>query len=140
MAHWDRLRIVTTPTKLLRAMRKDAHSHPECGSRGNMLGVRVGVDIVPNEHGEVGAGLGGLSITPNDVKLMPPHVRPRSAGGLGNLPVFEIELTSIAGKLSYRADPKHPLSHGFVEPAHAMPVVDYQTALCTTATSWKELR
>lgn len=36
------------PAKLYRAMRKDTDGQPRCGSEGNLLGVRTGVDIHPN--------------------------------------------------------------------------------------------
>jgi len=70
----------TAPTRILRAMRADASGKPRCGSEANMLGVRPGVDIHPGAGARVVGGHGGMSVTPDDPKLLPPHVRPPRFG------------------------------------------------------------
>ncbi len=130
---------VAIPSKLFRAMRKDEAGRPVCGSAGSMLGVRPNVDIPNDGTGAVKPGTGGLSITPDDPAHLPPHVRPPRLGGKGRLPIFEILRGAIGSSLTFRADPDHPVTHGFVEPAKVMVLADYQLALCNTGSSWKEV-
>ena len=127
------------PTKVYRAMRKDHDGKPRCGSTGNLLGVRPGIDITPDQNGLVVAGIGGLSVTPDDPARLPLHVRPPRLGGKGNLPVFEISREHLGDVVAYRADPERPSKHGFVEPTRPMPLDRYQTALAATRQSWEEL-
>ena len=127
------------PAKLFRAMRKDDEGKPRCGSESNMLGVRPGVDIQPNEAARVDGGQGGLSVTPDDPKLLPPHVRPTRFGGRGKLPVFELPMSSLEALLAYRPDPERPERHGFIEPGTPMHLNDFQSALAATREAWKEV-
>jgi hypothetical protein len=119
-------------------MRKGATGMPKCGDGANELGVRAGVDITPDRDGFVAPGTGGLSVTPDDPSLLPPHVRPAHLGGRGMLPVFGIETGKLTGALSYRPDPRHPRTHGFLEPAQVEQINVYQTNLQTTAPDWRE--
>jgi hypothetical protein len=129
----------TVPTKILRAMRTDENRKPRCGSEPNMLGVRPNVDIRADAHGRVTGGQGGLSVTPDDPKLLPPHVRPQRFGGKGKLPVFELLIRDLGATLSFRPDPDRPERHGFVEPAKPMHLDEYQAALAASQPAWKEV-
>lgn len=102
-----------------------------------MLGVRPGVDILPDDSGSVRGGGGGLSVTPDDPARLPPHLRPGRLGGRGKLPVFETSVNSLGSSLGYRADPGHPDRHGFIEPAYVMLLDELQLALAATAPAWK---
>ena len=126
-------------TRVFRAMLRAADGRPSCGDRDAMLGVRVSIDVKVDPGGRVQPARGGMSVTPDDPVQLPPHFRPIALGGLGKLPVFGIELSLLGAELSYRPDPKKPLRHGFVEPAVAMRLVDYQAALAATAAAWQEL-
>lgn len=68
---------------------------PRCGNTANHLGVRPGTDIRADEGGLVTPTTGGLSTTPDDPALLPPHVRPASLGGFGRLPLYVIESEQI---------------------------------------------
>ncbi len=62
-------------TKRFRPMKPD-RSVPQLKRSLSGLGVRPGVDIVPDEDDEVRPGTGGMSVTPEDVELMPRDLRP----------------------------------------------------------------
>ncbi|HEX4477781.1 MAG TPA: hypothetical protein VH142_21985 [Polyangiaceae bacterium] len=124
---------------LYRAMRKDGTGKPLCGAEGNMLGVRPGVDITADHRGIVKRGGGGLSVTPDDLTKLPPHVRPARLGGKGKLPVFGIPAAGLRGELAYRPDPARPDRHGFIEPAGDMMLSEYQSALAATQDAWGEV-
>jgi hypothetical protein len=126
------------PMVLFRAMLKDAAGRPKCGSAANHLGVRIGVDIKPDETGTVAPGMGGLSVTPDDPSRLPPHVRPARLGGCGALPVFRIQTGTLPTSLTYRPDQKHPRKHGLVEPARVEHIDAYQADLSGTGPNWDE--
>ena len=125
------------PTKILRAMRADASGKPRCGSDANMLGVRPTVDVRVDAQGGVVGGLRGMSVTPDDPKLLPPHVRPQRFGGKGKLPVFELPIGDLGAMLIFRPDPARPAQHGFVEPSQPMRLDEYQAALAASQPAWK---
>lgn len=127
------------PATLYRAMRKDSAGKPLCGTEGNSLGVRPGVDVRANDAGLVTSGHGGLSVTPNDPARLPPHVRPTRLGGKGKLPVFGIPALGLGEELAYRSDPERPDRHGFIEPAIDMKLDEYQSALAATQNAWEEV-
>lgn len=120
-------------------MLKTTSGAPVIGTGDAMLGARVPIDIKVDPDGHVHAGRGGMSVTPNDPALLPPHFRPVSLGGFGKLPVFGFEATGLGDKLSYRPDPKRPMKHGFVEPRAVMTIAAYQFAIATTAPLWQEV-
>jgi hypothetical protein len=124
---------------LLRVMVRTASGTPVCGDGACMLGVRVPVDIVPDAEGHVRPGHGGMSVTPDNPRQLPPHLRPVTLGGIGKLPVFGIAVTALGVELQYRADVKRPKRHGFVEPAGLVSLDRYQAALAATASAWKEV-
>jgi hypothetical protein len=126
------------PTKIFRAMSRALDGGPICGSGPCMLGVRVPLDIAPDEAGNVHPGRGGMSVTPDDPARLPPHLRPISLGGLGKLPVFAIEVGRLGPHARHRPDPRRPTRHGFVEPAISMSLSSFRTALATTRAAWRE--
>lgn len=118
-------------------MKADADQHPSCGARFGQLGVRPDKDIAVQAGGIVQPRTGGMSVTPDNIGNMPLHLRPKSHGGAGALPVFEIETAALGSCLDVRRDPANPRSHAFVEPAATMRLTDLQQALCMTRTAWK---
>jgi hypothetical protein len=107
--------------------------------RAALLGARPGIDIVLDAYNLVDRGTGGMSVTPDDPGRLPPHVRPKRFGGLGKLPIFGLETKRLGELLAYRADPRAPDRHGFVEPASRMPFEAYQAALAGTQPDWWEV-
>jgi hypothetical protein len=127
------------PKRVFRAMRRASNGQPACGSGACQLGVRPGTDIPVDADGFARPQSGGLSVTPTDIRYLPPHVRPiRFPGGRGKLPVFGLYTTHLRAPLSFRLDPGNPERHAFVEPDSVMLLRDYQTALCATAVRWQE--
>jgi hypothetical protein len=120
-------------------MHKGIGDAPVCGSSANQLGVRPGVDIPNTRDDRVHPGTGGLSITPDDLARLPPHIRPPSHGGRGKMPIFELEVARLGTPLGVRLDPKHPERHAFVEPVIVLTVREYQAALCATGPLWREV-
>ena len=130
---------VQAPERVFRAMRRASNGQPACGSGACQLGVRPGTDIPVDADGFVRPQSGGLSVTPIDIRYLPPHVRPiRFPGGRGKLPVFGLHTAHLRMPLMLRLDPGNPERHAFVEPDAAMLLRDYQTALCATASHWQE--
>jgi hypothetical protein len=123
---------------LFRIMLKDTSGKPLCGAAANMLGARVGVDVRPTAQGDVHPGCGGLSVVPEDPARFPPHLRPLRFGGQCGLPLFRIASASIVVPLAYAPDPRKPQRHGTIEPAAAMPLAHYQSALADTVHLWEE--
>lgn len=124
-------------TRLYRAMTPDANGRPTCKDSARGLGVRVPRDIEPREDGDVHPRTGGMSVTPEDPKLLPAHRRPPAFGGWGKDPVFEIAERDLGKDLAYRPDEGREAFHGFVEPGYPMPLDSYQEALCETAPLWR---
>lgn len=118
-------------------MKPDQDGKPLCGSRGNELGVRPGYDLEPNDSGEAIPESGGLSTTPDDPALMPPHVRPTDLGGRGKLPVFVIDVSKLQSPLTVRPDRRNPTDHAFIEPDKIMNLDDLQELLCRTRSAWE---
>lgn len=122
---------------LYRAMTSDANGRPVCEDSARGLGVRVPRDIEPSEDGVVRPRTGGLSVTPEDPKLLPAHRRPPAFGGWGKDPVFEISEQQLGEDLAYRPDEGREAFHGFVEPGRPMPLSSYREALRETAPRWR---
>ncbi len=135
----ERQRGTFPPTVVLfRVMLKTSEGRPQVGAEDNMLGARIGVDVKPDEAGRVHPAKGGMSVTPNDAKKLPRHLRPVSLGGNGRLPLFRMPADVLGNALRYRPDPRRPDAHGLVEPATAVPIAEYQGALAQTEPRWKE--
>lgn len=118
-------------------MKRAADGKPLCGSSANELGLRPGVDVTEDSNGLVQPETGGLSTTPDDPSLLPPHVRPPSFGGKGKLPVFVLDVAVLNDKLSSRRDPKHPRSHAFIEPRVTMTLTVLQEILGAGRGNWE---
>ncbi len=119
-------------------MKRAPDDKPRCGSAANELGVRPGVDVSPDDAGQVQPKTGGLSTTPDDPGLLPPHVRPISLGGQGRLPLFVLDVADLDPSLVARRDPKHPRRHTFIEPSAAMALSAFQERLCGGRNAWQE--
>ena len=121
---------------LLRGMKEANDGLPVVAPTARTLGARPLIDIPIDQNGMVWPGTGGISVTPNDPKKLPRHRRPRSLGGRGKDPVWGIPSSNLGAKLVYRADPKNPTGHGFIEPAYPMTFNEYQCALTKTRATW----
>ena len=130
---------IATPLRVFRAMLKGPSGRPPCGSAANQLGVRPGTDIPVDPGKRVHPQTGGMSVTPDEISRLPPHVRPqRLPGGRGNLPVFELATSALSKEVVLRRDPKNTFRHAFLEPATSMLLDEPQAVLCATGSSWKE--
>ena len=123
--------------KLFRAMLKDHDGAPLCGDEANMLGVRVPVDVKPDQADNVHPGARGMSVTPSNPARLPPHLRPVQLGGFGALPVYGIEDGHIGERLAFFPDPRKPEIHGVIHPSSTMPLADYRAALAATKPVWR---
>ena len=130
---------LTSSRVVFRAMLRDGDGQPRCGSGDCMLGARLKVDVRPDAEGRVLPNGGGMSVTPDDPRRLPPHFRPVSLGGFGALPVFGLKVAKLSADLCYRADPKKPDRHGTIEPAAAMFIGVYQGRLFETRPIWEEM-
>ncbi len=130
--------LLPTNLRLFRVMKKAATGAPVCGDQFARLGVRTAGprSDIPAPNGLVAPNTGGLS-TFLDPALIPIEFRPESHGGVGRIPMFSIDRSHLGTELVPVSDPKRPRVHVFIEPARAMPISDYQTALCKTAGSWR---
>ena len=121
---------------------------PKVGTESKMLGVRVAPnphpDIAVDEHGTVHPATGGMSVVP-EWRELPWHLIPRRlhprARGHDDLVCWRLgdglfERNALNGDLILRPDPDMPTTHGFVEPANAMAIAEYQGALVATRDDW----
>lgn len=124
--------------RLFRAMRRS----PDDGSPDlRDLGVRYDLenpgrvrDVYPDPEGCVGPGGGGMSVTPDDPRDMHFSLRPRSLGGSGRKPVWELNLDDLPSGLRYRQDKP---GHGVIEPDSRVTLAVYVESLAATADLWK---
>lgn len=124
---------------LFRSMRVEGDGLPMVGPTARTLGARITgstVDIAPDATGLVHPNTGGMSVAPDDPMNLPEHRRPTECGGVGTDPLFRIRRDSLGPDLQYRVDPTNPAKHGFIEPARAMTVSEYQQALAATRSEW----
>ena len=118
---------------------------PKVGPSARTLGVRPGVDIVPDEGDMVLPQTGGMSVAPSWRKL-PPHRIPlrlqplvRDACGkdedacwrMGSGEFIDSKLTE---SLSLRRDKTF---HGLVEPSRRIGLNEFQTALAASRDLWE---
>src|SRR5215471_8520118 len=123
-------------TVLFRSMREERHGSPQVGPSGRTLGVRPGHDTLAIRDDElVVPGTGGMSVSPRDPRNLPEHRRPPSFQGTSRDPVWRIDEEQLPSSLTYRPDPRN-VRHGFIEPAAAMTLQEYQHALASTQTCW----
>jgi len=110
---------------------------PEAADSARALGVRPGIDVSASTPVDlVQPGKGGLSVSPDDPLNLPTHRRPPDLQGTGKDPVWCIDTTRLGPDLFYRPDPSNPL-HGFIEPAQAMTLTEFQLALARTQSRWQ---
>jgi hypothetical protein len=119
-------------------MRRDPGDTPKVGVRFATLGVRVR-DLHPRLDGTVDPGQGGLSVSPGPESL-PRALRPAEWNGIGKYPVFELETEELPNEsLLYRADPRSPQTHGFIEPGYPMTFEHYQRLIYETSALWRPM-
>lgn len=123
-------------TLLYRSMERQ-DDRPRVGRDARSLGVREEYDIEVDEGGMVEPGVGGMSVSPEDILNLPSHRRPSEWGGTGKDPVWRISREHLGVDLEYRADPIDP-THGFIEPARTMEFNRYEEAIHATRESWVE--
>ena len=103
------------------------------------LKARVPIDIKPDKEGQVLPNKGGLSISPDHPKNLPPPYRPDSLeGGYAEEPLYSTEVGTLPQGLAFRPAPKNPDKHGYIEPKNGMMLEAYQSALYSTRPSWKK--
>lgn len=124
-------------TTVFRAMREDSSRAPVVGSGFAHLGVRVcGVnrtgDVRPDKNNRVLPGGGGMSVYLR-AESMIGSLKPRSMGGEGRYPLWEIGLDRFPSttKIGTVRD-----DHTTIEPASAMLIDDFQDALGSTRSDW----
>ena len=123
-------------TTLYRGMKDDGEGQPLCGPSARTLGVRLEGDLPIAEDETVKPGTGGMSVALGDPTNLRPHRRPKEFGGYGSDPVWEIDHEDLPESLTFRADPKDPSRHGFIEPIAGMKLSEYQEALATSRGFW----
>jgi hypothetical protein len=123
---------------LIRAMREDEDGCPECGPTARTLGVRLEGDLPITEDGMVEPETGGMSVALNDPHNLPRHRLPKSLGGRGIDPAWQIDDSDLPDSLTLRPDPRKPSRHGFVEPIEVMPLQAYQEALASSRGNWTQ--
>jgi hypothetical protein len=124
--------------RLYRAMRVAADGLPEVAPSARALGVRPGnashpdvAAIQPDDL--VRPGEGGMSVAPDDPVRLARNRRPANLGGRGPDPVWWIEADVLGPSLVTRFDPP---THGFVEPAAEMTLLQFELALAATRPHW----
>lgn len=122
-----------------RSMNDDGEGHPLCGPSARMLGVRIRGDVAVSIDGVVSPGTGGMSVAVGSPRSLPRHRRPPEHGGIGEDPVWQIDVRDLPDTLVYRADRERPDVHGFIEPREPVSLDDYQVALATSRTLWERI-
>jgi hypothetical protein len=138
--------------RLYRTMAKDVDGRPRVGRSATALGVRVAgphADVHPDVDGLVHPGGGGMSVTIDDVRMMPTVRRPAwivvdGAEGASKHPLFALPV--VAGPLALRVRRESDdeteqarFAHGFVEPANSTPLEHYEAAVTGTRPNWMEV-
>jgi hypothetical protein len=75
-----------------------------------------------------------MSVAPDDPMRLPRHRRPASLGGIGQDPVWVLELDDLGPDLRYRPDSP---THGLIEPNAPVAFQDYVTALIALRSRWR---
>jgi hypothetical protein len=86
--------------------------------------------------------MGGLSVTPDDWRLINPKFLPSSFGGTDKKRVlFSLPESALPPRnLNYRPDPDKPREHGFIEPASEVPRAEYEAAIAATRPDWVKVQ
>jgi hypothetical protein len=129
------LRCVAPASLLFRAMIEDG-GRPAVGRRARSLGIRLGLDVEPDEGGRVRPGAGGLPVACDDPRWLPRHRLPPQLGGTGRDPVWALDAAALGERLTYRPDPADPERRGFIAPAGVLALAELDAALAATRPSW----
>jgi hypothetical protein len=97
-------------------------------------------------------GAGGMSVAPR-AEALPPHRLSRrlrdkypdrfpDASGSNNVNCWSMGSGTfsqgrVARRLCLRLDPRHPETHGFVEPDATMKTADFEAAVAATRDQWR---
>ena len=123
---------------LFRAMKEETQGLPAIGPTARTIGIRPGLDVpATNAADIVSPGDEGMSVSPDDPHGLPYFRRPPKFQGTGVDPVWMLDERDLPAGLCFRPDPGNP-KHGFVEPAHPMPLQDFQRLLADTQRSWQK--
>ena len=126
---------------MYRAMTADSEGRPELGATARTLGARPGRDIAVDEDGYVLPGPDGMSVTLDDPTRMPRPRRPRSLGGEGRDPLFQMRSDLLRRALRLHVDELHPrTAHACVTPAERWRFDEYQGAHHGTRPRWEGCR
>ena len=128
-------------------MTPDQDGKPKAGASARWLGVRPDMDLPVNE-GMVVPGTGGMSVSPKwyePYNRLPKRYLHPINGSNGR--ASNSDSVWVFGLGSFEAAPISPLpqlrpdhsQHGLIEPLQEMPLNDYQTALASTRTDWREV-
>lgn len=117
---------------------------PTLGPSARSLGVRVPIDIAPDEAGWVAPRTGGMSVSPSSQWNLPHHRRPRGLGrgstGPGADHVFRFaDERARAFSLAVTPDEASPELHAFMEPNERMPLPRYEDGLSRTRDCWERV-
>jgi hypothetical protein len=126
-----------------RALIPEIDGLPEVGRSARQLGVRIPIDIFPDEEGNVSGGKGGMSVAPTTMWNIPTHRRPRGMGrgstGKASDRVYVVTDASFdPNVLAIRSDPNAPEIHAMVEPAVQMDLGAFESGLASTRSRWKQ--
>jgi hypothetical protein len=92
---------------------------------------------IPVEDGYVKPGGGGMSVTPDDWHGIYPAFLDNALDDGEPDEVWCLHQESLGSDLTFRADPRHPATHGFIEPARTMSLDEYEAALEATRPHWR---
>jgi hypothetical protein len=132
---------------IYRAMVEDKDGLPVLGLAAVKLGVRPGVDIVPDQQGMVHrphfrpGDANGLSCSPT-IQDLPPFAIPIEWGGSNpRTVVWRIEPTDLGAELVAQEDtaPQSKGRHISIGPSGAMPFDEYLRAVQATRSKWTKV-
>ncbi len=128
---------------IYRAMLPDG-AYPKLGPSASTLGVRVPVDIGPDQNGDVHPGTHGMSVAPS-LRDLPVHRVPKrlkhlreGAAGSDSAKVWRhgegaFAVAPVAPHLVLQPD---RADHGTVAPDAVMPLAQYEAAITETRPGW----
>ncbi|WP_145062086.1 hypothetical protein [Engelhardtia mirabilis] len=114
-------------------MKAEPDGRPSVASSARRLGVRVGVDVHPDQRGFGDYGGGGMSVAPDDLMHLPPHRRPKVLSGTGLDPVFQVSSSDLGSELTLRRD---RADHALAEPGGRVLLGTFERALSESRSQW----